>query len=303
MTTVRRERPRVVVAGQAGLCSGVRRAVALVEELVARRDARVLTTGLLVHNRTEVARLAALGVEVAGGDRAVGATDHVVVRTHGLPPRALAELRATGARIHDGTCPYVRSAQALAARAAAAGFAVICVGDGSHPEVAGVLGFARERGAVALALEDESRLAAEPALASARRAAILAQTTIDPARLRAVAAAAVERFVELRVFNTICRDTLARRRGAVALAAEAELVLVVGDRGSANTRHLAALCAATAPRAELVESAIAVDPAWLRGVSCVAVTSGASTPSSAISAVVERLHELVGAEGSDPDGR
>ena len=96
--------------------------------------------------------------------------------------------------------------------------------------------------------------------------------------------------------DTICYATKENQDAARQLAAdpEVELILVVGGRHSANTRHLHEICAAVRP-ARLVQGAEDIDPEWLAGVTCVGLTAGASTPDYVIGEVEARLHELAGA--------
>jgi 4-hydroxy-3-methylbut-2-enyl diphosphate reductase len=121
---------------------------------------------------------------------------------------------------------------------------------------------------------------------------LVVQTTQTAERLSAVVAALAPRVRELRVHNTICGATERRQQAAVALAHEADLILVVGGRNSANTNHLAELCRAVQPRTYHVEHADEIDSAWLDGVQLAGVTAGASTPREQMQDVVDRLKEL-----------
>jgi 4-hydroxy-3-methylbut-2-enyl diphosphate reductase len=286
---------RVLVAELAGLCFGVRRALALVDELAARRGAgRVVTLGPLCHNRAVVDRLRTGGVEPIDPDAPLEAGTVAVVRSHGLPRETVERLRAEGATVHDGTCPHVRSAQTIAGRMAGQGYRVLVAGESTHPEVVSILSHARGGEAPSpIAIADPSEV--RDAIAGVRKVAVLAQTTSSRTRWAAVVAACLEAGpVEVRAFDTICEETVGRQREAVELASGADLVLVVGGRESANTRRLAELCAERCSRCHQLESAEEIDPGWLRGVETVAVTAGASTPAASVTAIVERLRALDG---------
>lgn len=287
----------ILVARSAGFCRGVKRAVARVETLAARAgNGRVVTIGALIHNRREVERLRAAGVEPLEL-AAVADMDTVVIRTHGVRPEEKRRLAARPGLLVDATCPYVRSVQTLASRMAAKGYAVLVAGDPGHPETDSVICHASEgaeatgRSSPALVVSTVAGLDAEE-LHHVRRVAVLAQTTLDRARLAQLVAACAERFVEVRAFNTICAASVERQREACALAQEADTVVVVGDRGSANTRRLESLCAAIQPRTLLVESAAELDRMSVEGARCIAVTSGASTPLRTVDEVVARLAAL-----------
>jgi 4-hydroxy-3-methylbut-2-enyl diphosphate reductase len=129
-----------------------------------------------------------------------------------------------------------------------------------------------------------------------RKLALLAQTTKSEQSF----AEFVGRFVgrnlgrinELRIVNTTCPETDERYHAAHELAAECDLVIVVGGRGSANTRKLAQTCADSGVETQQIERAREIEPEWLEGKETVGVTAGASTPDESIDEVVARLEKL-----------
>ena len=293
----------LLVARSAGFCTGVRRAVDRTEELLAAADSPVVTLGPLMHSAQEVQRLTAAGAPPVDEGQ-VQPGQQVVLRTHGVPPEQAPRLRRQGAEVTDCTCPYVRSCQTIAARMSARGYAVLLVGDPGHAEVQAVVAHARQqagRGAqragrpvpvlVLRGVEELDQLELE----QVRRVAVLAQTTEDPQRLGQVVAAASQRFVEVRAFNTICEATLSRQQEARQLAAAVDLMLVVGGNHSANTRRLAQVCRELNPRTHQLETAAQLQPGWLGGeLKRVGITAGASTPGWLVQQVVARVRELGG---------
>jgi 4-hydroxy-3-methylbut-2-enyl diphosphate reductase len=99
---------------------------------------------------------------------------------------------------------------------------------------------------------------------------------------------------ELLVFNTICDATEKRQSAACELAAEVDVVIVVGGRNSANTARLAQLCRSALDRTYHIESAVELRPEWFAGARRIGVTAGASTPDEEIEATVRALEALVG---------
>ncbi len=286
----------IIVAANAGFCRGVRRAVEQTESLAATaHHGRIVTLGPLIHNPQVVARLRAKGIQ-AVDEKEVRENDLVVIRSHGVPADQVHRLEAT-CQIHDATCPYVRSCQNIALRMAAEGYAILLVGDKGHPETASVISFAAHgaaqasRPAPAFIVADPSEMHL-PELRNSHRVAVLAQTTIDQPRLKRVVEACLDRFVEVRVFNTICESTAQRQTEASALARTADVVIVVGGHNSANTTRLAEACSAIQPRTYHVETAEELMRSWVTGARTIAVTAGASTPDSTIKDVVARLSEL-----------
>jgi len=271
----------VFVADYAGFCSGVARAVKKAETA----PKPVASLGPLIHNPQVVEDLAARGV------RPVASLDEVeegriLIRSHGVPPQVLEQARAKGLEIIDATCPFVRRAQELAQELASQGIEIIIVGDPEHAEVKGLVEWAKGKAKVI------SNPAEAGALPKSLRRAVIVQTTQPQEILQAVVTALLPKTVELRVYNTICEATRRRQEAAVRLAREVDVMVVVGGRNSANTRHLAELCRKTGTPTYHVEKAGELRSEWFKGAQKVGVTGGASTPAWIIEEVVKMLQHL-----------
>lgn len=270
-------------AAEMGFCFGVKRAIKLVER-AARERGPLQTLGALVHNRQVVDRLACCGVSVAESlDEVRG--NIVAITSHGVGPEVIQEVQARDFEIIDATCPFVRKAQVVAKRLGNARFWVLVFGDADHPEVRGVLGWAGENASASL---DALNLGALH-----RRLGILCQTTQNQKSFAEFVAGVIShkfaRFNELRIFNTICDATSKHQTAALALAEKVDLMFVVGGQDSANTKHLASICADTGVTTYHIESAAEVDTLWLRKHRRVGITAGASTPDEVINEVVQAL--------------
>ena len=269
-----------------GFCFGVKRAIELVEK-AARKEGRLKTLGPIVHNRQVVARLEAEGIAVAtsldGLDKGT-----VVITSHGVAPQVLDILQSRGLNIIDATCPLVRRAQRTARRLADAGFYVLIFGDSAHPEVQGLLGWA---GDDALATLEVPVLEMAP-----RRIGVLSQTTQSAHHfvrfLAGLLTSNIASVYELRIMNTICDATRRRQEAALELAHRVDLMLVIGGRHSANTRHLAADCAAAGVKTHHIETAAELDSSWFTSRGRIGVTAGASTPDQIIDEVLAKLREM-----------
>lgn len=275
----------VRLASFRGFCFGVRHALDLIEA-AAKDHGRLATIGPLVHNRQVVERLSELGVRVVG--EVNEAEEPVVaISAHGAPPRTGAQVEALGRQVVDGTCPFVRKAQNAARDLAAAGFAVLVLGDPAHREVQGILGWAGGRAQVVASAD------LLPSECPGKKLGIVAQTTQNESNLQALVRTVVDRWfgdlAELRVINTICDASVRRQQAAEDLAAEVEVMVVIGGRESANTRRLAEVCARTGTPTYQIELAEELLPVWFQGRAVVGVTAGASTPDWVIEQVVERL--------------
>jgi len=278
---------RIVRAKALGFCFGVRRAIDIVAEAAGERGP-IDSLGSIVHNPVVVDGLAARGIRVAGGlDDVESGT--IAVTAHGRGPEIVDEATERGLGLIDATCPIVRKSQKAARALCDDGFKVIIYGEEDHPEVRGVLAWMDGSGTAVLDPEAEIDI-------PRRRVALLAQTTKSEESFAEFVARFVShnigRINELRVVNTTCPETDERYHAARELAAECDLLIVVGGRNSANTRKLAQTCADTGVETHQIEQAPEIDAAWLAGKECVGVTAGASTPDESIDEVVAGLEKL-----------
>ncbi len=282
---------RVVKATELGFCMGVRRAVDMMEE--AAGDLGPITSlGSTVHNPQVVDRLRERGVEVIATIEAIDERP-VAITAHGVGPTVLGELRARGARIVDTTCPIVTRAQQWAKKLTDEGFGVIVFGDPNHKEVRGILGWSNGKVVTMKSAED---LDAPLPDWMPSRIGVLSQTTETEGHfasfVQKLLTTHMERISELRVINTLCNATTSQQAATHDLAQEVDLMIVVGGRESANTRHLAEVAREEGVETYHVESAAEIEAAWLAGRDSVGVAAGASTPDAVIDQVVDRLYEL-----------
>jgi (E)-4-hydroxy-3-methyl-but-2-enyl pyrophosphate reductase len=284
----------ILLARDMGFCWGVRRAIDIMEK-AAHDHGEVISVGPIVHNPQVVKELEDQGIRTDA--RPEDDSHPVAITAHGVGPQVLDDVRSTGAEIIDGTCPIVTRSQRWARKMAEAGFAVVVFGDPNHREVKGVLGWAGDR---AIAVRDGDPLPED--LPS--RIAVISQTTQSPERFAEfvgqIMTDRVSEISELRLINTLCNVTSGQQAAARELAQEVDLMLVVGGRTSANTRHLWEVCREEGATAYHIEMAGEIEPEWLDGCERVGVTAGASTPDSAVEAVVNRLRELAPAPEAQP---
>ena len=279
---------KIEKAAGIGFCFGVKRAINILEK-AARERGRVETLGAVVHNQPVLQRLAEIGVRVAKSvDDIQG--DTVVISSHGVSPQLEEKIRARRIGIINAICPFVHRTQVTARRLAESGFFTIIYGDANHPEVKGVLGWTKGKGAATLDERFIARFDNPP-----RRLGLLSQTTQIPAHftkfVKKLIDSALVKDSELRIIDTICHDTRQRQAAALKLASRMDLLLVIGGHTSANTHHLVDLCSSVA-KTYLVETAEEIQLAWLHGQCRVGITAGASTDEQTVNEVLARLKVL-----------
>ena len=287
------------MAKNAGFCMGVRRAMDIALGAAMRQDGPIYTYGPLIHNPQVLAILEGKGVralEAEGGGRSFllsGGEDRwtVIIRAHGVSPEVRQRIKKTKMRILDATCPHVGKVQGIIKRYAKEGYAIIIVGERDHAEVVALQGYAGGNGYVVDSLEGVGSL---PFL---EKVCLVAQTTQDRKRFETFSEAIRRRFPVVKVFNTICDATHRRQDEVLALARKVEAMVVVGGKGSGNTRRLAKISKDAGVPTFHVETEKDPDLQELSRYSIIGVTAGASTPNWSILKVVERLKSLRPPEG------
>jgi (E)-4-hydroxy-3-methyl-but-2-enyl pyrophosphate reductase len=277
----------VKLAGTAGFCMGVKRAVEIVLEMARRREREdIYTYGPLIHNPQTVALLEKRGVRPVAD---LGEVEHLpagatlVLRAHGVSPGERACIRAHGMRIVDATCPKVGRVQAIIRKHARQGHLIVIVGDRDHPEVNGLLGYAGSRGAV---IGSAAEIAGLPA---AEKVCVVAQTTQSADDYALIAGELRRRFPGAVVFDTICDSTEKRQAEVRQLAAEMDAVVIVGGANSANTRRLAALAERRGTPTFRIETQDELGALPIAAFDRIGVSAGASTPNWIIDRVVDAI--------------
>lgn len=282
---------QIIKAKELGFCMGVRRAVDLMEA-ASDELGPITSLGSTVHNPQVVSKLRDRGVEVIATIDQIDARP-VAITAHGVGQQVLRDLEARGAEIVDTTCPIVTRAQQWAKRLTDEGFGVIVFGDPDHKEVRGILGWAGDK---VVTMRSEDELDAPLPDWMPGRIGVLSQTTETEGHfahfVEKLLRVHMDRIGELRVINTLCNATTSQQAATQELAQDVDLMIVVGGRESANTRHLAEVAREQGVETYHVESSDEIDAAWLAGREKVGVAAGASTPDTVIDDVVARLHAL-----------
>lgn len=285
----------VTLAKAAGYCFGVGRAVRLAEDAArqaAAQGGRVVTLGSIIHNRHVVARLAELGVRVVNdpAEAPPGAT--VVIRAHGVSRAVLEQLERQGNPVIDATCPYVKRIHRIVERAAAEGRHCIILGTPDHPEVEAIAGWS---GACTVVKNDEilNQVLDTAVEIDKKPVTFVCQTTSVGEMWSRCAKTIKKRCTNAEIFDTICYATENRQREARQLAQQCAAIVVVGDRHSANTRHLVEICKTYCPAVWQVERADELPDELRNREIPIGVTAGASTPAWIIKEVIGNMSDEI----------
>lgn len=285
---------QVILAKTAGFCYGVERAVKLAEKTARECGGAML--GSVVHNENVIAGLNALGMRTVLSPNEVCVAETVLIRAHGECRETLEELQNRGAVIVSATCPNVLHIQKLVEEAETEGRRVIIIGESDHPEVRGIASWCSAPLVFDNADEIEIFLQKYPEI---KKVPLLltAQTTCIRALWESCVKILKKECTNLKICDTICNATQKRQEEAMKIASEVDVMVVVGDRKSANTRHLFEICRKNCARVYAIETARDLTAEMLKGCRVMGLTAGASTPAGIIKEVVNMTEEIKTNEG------
>ncbi len=190
----------------------------------------------------------------------------------------------------DATCPLVTKVHLEAIRFAAERRCIILVGHEGHDEIIGTMGEVPDHIQLVGSVQEAEKIQVK----DPDHIAVTTQTTLGVDDTREIIAVLRRRFPKIAAppSDDICYATQNRQDAVKSLARDAQLVLVIGSDNSSNSRRLREVAEMTGARAFLIEDASMIDPAWLQGVQCVAITAGASAPEYLVIEVVEYFRRL-----------
>ena len=282
---------RVIQAKSAGFCYGVERAVRLAEQ-TAREKGGCVMLGSIIHNAHVVRELEQLGGRCVNSVEEIRPGDTVIIRSHGERKEVFDRLAEVGIQCVDATCPNVQRIQQLVAQADGEGRTPIIIGEEHHPEVIGVASWSRR----SMIFETPEKLQKWLDSAPENRhfpLTAVAQTTCIRSLWETSSKILKKECTNAKLFDTICNATQRRQSEAAELAAMVDVMVVVGDRKSANTQHLTEICSERCPRVYQIEGASELEPNFLKGCSVAGLTAGAYTPASIIKEVNETMSEEI----------
>ncbi len=279
---------KLLIAAPRGFCAGVDRAITIVELALEKYGAPVYVRHEIVHNKYVVDALkqkGAIFVETLGE---VPDDVPVVFSAHGVPKAVPAKAEARGLFYLDATCPLVSKVHRQAERNVEAGRHIIFVGHAGHPEVIGTMGQVPE-GKMTLVetVEDVEALTPD----DPDNLAFLTQTTLSVDDTAAIVTALRQRFPTIigPKGEDICYATSNRQAAVKAIAAECEVVLVIGAPNSSNSVRLRECAEREGARAYLIQRGDEIDFNWLANVTTLGLTAGASAPEILVREVIDQI--------------
>jgi 4-hydroxy-3-methylbut-2-enyl diphosphate reductase len=267
---------KLLLAKPRGFCAGVDRAIDVVNLALQYYGSPVYVRKEIVHNKYVIQSLAAKGAVFVEEVSEIPEGAVAIFSAHGVSPAVRDLAAGKKLQVIDATCPLVTKVHLEAVRFAREGRSIILVGHAGHDEVIGTMGEVPGEIQLVGSVEEAERVQ----VPDPERVAVVTQTTLGVDDANEIVKVLRRRFPKLVTPSSgdICYATQNRQEAVKLLAKEADLVLVLGSDNSSNSRRLREVAESVGARAYLIDDASEIEPGWLQGVECVAITAGASAP-------------------------
>ena len=275
----------VILAKSAGFCFGVERAIHLVHEQIRNNAAgrKIYTFGPIIHNDIVVKDLEKKGVFVFDEEDQLEkiAGSILIIRSHGVSRAVYEKAKELDIQVVDATCPFVKKIHNIVEEHSEKGEEIVIIGDETHPEVAGIIGWAK--GPVTVIKNEEEARRFSPA--GKAGVCVVSQTTFHHRNFQYLVEILEGKGYDVCTINTICNATQARQEEAGSVAHLADKMIVIGDPKSSNTQKLYSICKEYCVDTYYIQTLKDLDNVDLQETKIVGITAGASTPNNIIQEV------------------
>ena len=278
----------ILLANPRGFSAGVDRAISIVERALEEYGAPIYVRHEVVHNKFVVDDLRNKGAIFIEELSDVPEGSTLIYSAHGVSLAVQEEAVRRGFRIFDATCPLVTKVHKQVQRLNEDGYQIIMIGHKGHPEVEGTMGQVREGGMLLVeVVEDVANLVVD----DVEKLAHVSQTTLSVDETFDIIEALKARFPHIKSPNKedICYATTNRQEAVKKLAADCDIVIVVGSPNSSNSNRLREVAALLGVDAYMVDSASFLQEEWFAGKNHVGVTAGASAPELLVQEVIAQI--------------
>jgi 4-hydroxy-3-methylbut-2-enyl diphosphate reductase len=278
---------KIILANPRGFCAGVNMAIDTVEQVLRTQGPPVYVFHEIVHNKHVVEGFQGRGVTFVNEIAEVPEGAIVVYSAHGISPEVRRQANARRLVEVDATCPLVTKVHFEVLRYARDGYTILFVGHRNHDEAVGTAGEAPDHVVIVESPEEVEALH----VPDPNKVAFVTQTTLSVSDAMRVIAAIKRKFPNVRypAKDDICYATTNRQSAVTQLAAETDVVLVVGSRNSSNSKRLVERAEEQGKRGYLIDDESELNLDWFRGANTVLVTAGASAPEHLVQSLIARL--------------
>lgn len=281
---------KILQGEQSGFCSGATNAIKSVYDNL--HSAPLYTYGRIIHNNQILSKLESEGVICLEDEKALESVKEgtVIIRAHGIPPKTYAILNQNKVNYIDSTCVFVKKVHTIVDEYFKKGYKIIIIGKSSHPEVIGTNGYTNNS---AYIIEDVDDIHAID-INTDDPICLVAQTTFNTSKYDQIMKCIEAKYNNLKVFNTLCHTTLKRQKDTERFSEIADVVMVIGDQNSSNTRNIYHTARKNCERTFYIKSVDDIHFDTINDADTIYVQGSASTPIEIVEEVIESLEKLAG---------
>ena len=275
---------QIIVSKYSGYCYGVKRAVSMAQESIEKYD-DIYSLGSIIHNKKAVEKLTDNGLKIVQDiDKE---QENIIFRSHGVEKKFYKFARENNINIIDTTCTFVKKIHQIVEEQYKKGYKIIIVGSKIHPEVIGINSYADYQ---AQFVEEETDIS-NLVISNDDKYSIVFQTTFNIEKYDSIVNKFKEKIKNIDVHNTICNATKKRQDAALELAENVDMMIVIGDKSSSNSKKLYDI-ASSKRKSIFIEDVNQLDISMFENIKKVGITAGASTPDFVIDEIIEFLNKI-----------
>ncbi|SKC58937.1 4-hydroxy-3-methylbut-2-enyl diphosphate reductase [[Eubacterium] yurii] len=274
----------IILSKFSGYCYGVKKAVSVADESIDKYE-DIYSLGSLIHNKRAVEKLQNKGLQIV--DDIEEKNKNIIFRSHGVEKKYYDYANKNNLNVIDTTCIYVKKIHQIVEEKYKDGYEIIIVGSKKHPEVIGINSWSNYKAQFVEEIADTDKLNID----EEKSYAVVFQTTFNIEKYTKIVEILKEKIKNVEIFNTICSATKKRQDFALQLADEVDMMIVIGDTSSSNSKKLYEL-ANEKVKSIFIEDVTELKEVMFEGVQKLGVTAGASTPDFVIDEVIEYLKKI-----------
>lgn len=268
-----------------GFCFGVAGAINLCEKIFNEKNSEgnIYILGMLVHNKNVTSDMEKKGFitlseeDLKSGKIKLDKKDTIIIRAHGTTKEIYDILEKEKVKVYDATCVFVERIRKALIEAEEEGKKIIFIGDKNHPEVRGIVSFGKN-----VSIVNSFKEFKELSIKDDEEYCLLTQTTLNKEVFFEIKDYIVENYRNIHIFSKICGATYERQKAVEKLAKETDIVIIVGDRASSNSKKLYEISKEINERSYLIQDKTELEKDWFHNVENIGITAGASTPEKII---------------------
>ena len=282
----------IIRAKYMGFCFGVLEAINVCNSLVEEKGKKYIL-GMLVHNKQVVEDMQRKGFRLVTEEEllqdvdSLEENDIVVIRAHGTSKKVHEKLKERKVKVFDATCIFVNKIRQEIEIANEKGYSILFMGDRNHPEVKGVISFADD-----IQIFESYEEATKLKIDLDKTYLLSTQTTLNKRKFEEVKKFFKENYKNVIIFDKICGATAVRQKAVEDLAVKVELMIVVGDTKSSNTKKLYEISKRLNDNTYLIENEEQLNLDIFSGKKVVGITAGASTPEETIMNIEKKIRGI-----------